>query len=232
MSTRIIAVVHSKGGVGKSTLAINLTHEIASRGKNVSLYDSDPQRTAVDFHHTRTSMKHLPVFDIQEIAPDQLHTVPKIAAGKDYAILDTPGSVSKSYREAISIADIILMPMIPGAAEIWAFKRAFNAIRELTTQKGKLVLVCYTQVPPQTSILNELAEEQEKLVNQYNVNFLDTFITRRECWRKSFFFGNTVKDATGKNHNEKAIAELAALYVELDETLNDFAVQQQKHKKS
>lgn len=196
----------------------------------MTLFDSDPQRTAVDFQRTRKSRNHVPAFDIQEMAHDEIHKVPQIAAGKDYAILDTPGSVSRSYREAISVADIILMPMIPGAAEFWAFKRAFNAIRELTAQSGKLVLVCYTQVPPRTSILADLAEEQEQITNDYSVNFLDTFITRRECWRNSFFYGNTVKDASGKNRNEKAIAELAALYLELDETLNDFA--QLRNKKS
>ena len=42
----VIAVVQGKGGVGKTTLAINLAGEIVSFGRSVGVVDADPQTVA------------------------------------------------------------------------------------------------------------------------------------------------------------------------------------------
>lgn len=55
----IIAITNSKGGVGKTTTALNLGAALAAEGQNASLIDNDPQgNLTAALGYTAGEMKH------------------------------------------------------------------------------------------------------------------------------------------------------------------------------
>lgn len=61
---KIIAVVNQKGGVGKTTTAINLGAALAETGKTVLLVDTDPQANATSGVGIDTEKIHGTLYDL------------------------------------------------------------------------------------------------------------------------------------------------------------------------
>ena len=86
MPTRVIAVANQKGGVGKTTTAVNLSACLAALGKPVLLFDLDPQANATSglglekiegASCYRTLLGEGTLLDkIQKTAYDQLEIIP------------------------------------------------------------------------------------------------------------------------------------------------------------
>jgi ATPases involved in chromosome partitioning len=55
---KVISLVHEKGGVGKTTLAINIAASLERIGKTVILFDTDPQRSLTEWYSVRTKKQN------------------------------------------------------------------------------------------------------------------------------------------------------------------------------
>lgn len=83
---KTIAVTNYKGGVGKTTISLNLAYTLASRGKRVLLIDMDPQGTLSSWTCAEVDGVEIPIVDIavktglsiaNVLVPEQLGSEPK-----------------------------------------------------------------------------------------------------------------------------------------------------------
>lgn len=95
----IVAVAGTKGGVAKTTTAVCLALEAASRGRDVVVIDLDPQGTAQEWIPELT--KHLPQL---QAAAD----ISAVAGGHDLVILDTPPGAAPQALAALEAADVVV----------------------------------------------------------------------------------------------------------------------------
>jgi chromosome partitioning protein len=107
----IIAVVAEKGGVGKTTIALDLAVTAVQKGHTVAVLDVDPQATASKWTDRRTT-EHpwvVPTHAVRLAAAiDQAK-----AQGVDFIVIDTPPHSATDAAEAARRADIILTPVEP-----------------------------------------------------------------------------------------------------------------------
>ena len=99
---RIIAVVNQKGGVGKTTTAVNLTAALAEAGKKVLLCDFDPQANATSgLGIDKRRIKH----SIYDVIINGLHPLDVVIETKYGDVLPATADLAGAGVELISMND-------------------------------------------------------------------------------------------------------------------------------
>lgn len=113
----IIALTNSKGGVGKSTIAVHLTVWWRDCGGRVGLVDADAQGSSSCW--LREAAPDIAVFRLQ--TPDEiLDQLPKLAAEFEHLVIDGPAGLSEVTRAILLVADLALLPCGPSLLDLRA----------------------------------------------------------------------------------------------------------------
>lgn len=119
---KLIALWHPKGGVGKTTIALNLAGCLTHQGKKVLVVDLDPQKSSL-WISDLTDHKGLG-FTVIDYYPDEKPDV-------DYIITDYPPRIEYLPSEAI-----ILAPVKPVAHEVAAL---IAALKRVNSKKHNII---------------------------------------------------------------------------------------------
>ena len=129
----IIVVANSKGGVGKSTLAVHLAAWLHEQGHTVTLADCDTQ-------HSSSQWIKEAVPEIQTVLladPDEiLDKLPTLGQKSDYVVADGPGSNTETSRALLLRADLAIVPCKASMLEVRALAQATNVLRQAQDIRG------------------------------------------------------------------------------------------------
>lgn len=132
---KIISIINLKGGVGKSTISINLAAYLSNSFK-VFLVDSDPQGSTSAWFRVRLKnypdKLHHKNLDSSEtsFSFEDLKTLKHKFKNYDYIIIDCPPEDDKIMRTALVISDYAIIPVTPSPFDITSSGKTFNIIEE------------------------------------------------------------------------------------------------------
>jgi chromosome partitioning protein len=124
----VIVVANPKGGVGKSTLAINVAGCLARAGHRVMLGDVDRQQSSRQWLKLRPAAAR-PI-EGWDVAADDIVRPPK---GTTHVVLDTPAGLHGKRLDAVmKIADQMLVPL---QASLFDIQATHAFVQELRTHR-------------------------------------------------------------------------------------------------
>ena len=207
----IVTVGNTKGGVGKTTLAVNIAIARALTGRDVWLIDGDRQGTAQTAIAIRAEAGHQPGIACATYpdGPTLRSQVQQQRAKFDDIVIDAGGRDSTALRAALTLSDVLLVPFQPRSYDVWALEDIAALIEEARSVRDGLrayaVLNCAD--PGEASADNVGAEEAVAQVPQ--LELLNAPIRRRKSFSNAAGQGLSVLEA--KPLDRKACDELNAL---------------------
>jgi chromosome partitioning protein len=124
----MLAVVHHKRSVGKTTLARQLATTLSLRGQRCLQIDADPQYRALDWSAIRPAPALWPVLGLPKAI---LHRdEPSLARDYETMVIDGPPRVVDTFRSALAVSEIALVPVQPSPLDVWAYAPMAALIKE------------------------------------------------------------------------------------------------------
>ncbi len=210
----LVLVGGEKGGVGKTTLTLNLAAMRARAGKDVLLVDADKQASANLWAGIRREAKVEPtVACVQKTGKTLGAEVSELAGRYTDVIIDAGGRDSVELRAALTVVRLAVFPLqasLFDAATLETLSQLVEMAQGFNPELVAGVLLNRTSTNRQ---VREADEARELIATYPNLHLMQSLVRDRIIYRKSVRDGLAVVEY--KPHDELADAEMQSLYEEV-----------------
>lgn len=211
----ILTVGNTKGGVGKTTLSVNIAIAQALKNRKVWLVDGDRQGTSLTSISIRDESGQLPALACSSYTDgSSLRTqVRHQSTLYDDIIIDAGGRDSTALRAALTLTDVLLVPFQPRSYDVWALGDIAELIDEANAVRDDLRVYAVLNLADPAGRGSDNADAAKAVAALTQFKYIDTPISKRKSFGNAASAGLAVYEM--KDKDAKAIKELDALMTRL-----------------
>ncbi len=207
----IVLVGAEKGGVGKSTIAVNLAVQLAREGADVVLVDADPQATAAKFAERRSDLRqsrsNLAAVHCVQRTGDVSATVRDLSGRYQVVIIDAGGRDSRELRTSLAVANLFLTPIRASQADLETLPTVNELVGLARGLNPALEAFAVLSMAPTNPSIREVADAKELLADFDQLQLANAVIRDRKVFRDALLEGLGVVEMD----NSQAKAEVQLL---------------------
>jgi chromosome partitioning protein len=182
----IISFVNQKGGVGKTTTAINLAISLKKKNYNLVFIDADPQGSAVQWHAIEGNKS----FEILH-HPSPIHAtdIRQLSMNYDYVIIDAPPAIGDISKAILAVTDLAIIPLSPSALDVWSCWGTLKMVDEIRPLNSDIeVKLLINRKIPGTKI----GRDSREAMKQFQMDVFNTELCQRVAFIDAMTSGVSV----------------------------------------
>lgn len=201
----VLTLTSRKGGCGKTVLAMVIAAALADQAVDVALLDADPNGSA---HRWVTTIRTgVPIRAHAEADAERLaELLPTLAERHAVLVIDTAGFGNQAATVAAAAADLVLVPVAPGEADVTEAQRTVSYVGGLarSIRRAIPVRLVVNRSRRQTTLSRHVLAELDRL----ELPRLKTIISEAVAYGEMSFSGALPESGP-------AVEEITALMAEL-----------------
>ena len=193
----VITMLSPKGGVGKTTAALILATELASKGSNVVMIDADPNFPLARWARKEGKPANIEV--IQEVDEDEIiGTIDAARKRADYVIVDLEGKASARATNSLMMSHLALIPIQGSELDAVEAARAFKIVRNAGTARERPLpfAAVLTRAPASARLWPRDLKAVVANLEGAGIPIIATALAERGAFRGLFSMGGTLAEMT------------------------------------
>lgn len=182
----IISFVNQKGGVGKSTAAINIAASLKRRNYKLMFIDADPQGSATQWQAVEDNN----AFEIlHHPEPVNKNDIEKLSQDYDYLVIDAPPAIGEITKSILAVTDLAILPLSPSSLDYWSCKGTLEMIDDAQLENPDLdVKFLINRKIPGTRV----GRQARASLDEFNMDILDAELCQRVAYIEAMTAGVSV----------------------------------------
>jgi len=198
----IISLNNIKGGVGKTTIAINMASFMASKGDKILLVDADPQGKVLQWQ----AMTDNNPFDAVHHPHDTLHLdIHALSMGYTHTVIDAPPGICKITMSALLASNLVIVPLEPSPLSTWLSSEIVGLIKDAGKHNRGLIGRFLISRRVAGTVVGR---DVRKILDAYGMGLIDTEISQRTDFVRSMLQGLSILEYAPKSDAAKEIRSL------------------------
>jgi chromosome partitioning protein len=198
----IIGLVNQKGGVGKTTIAVNLASCLSAKGNRLILIDADPQGSVLQWQtaggYNAFDVIHRP----KALSGPELKT---LVRGYQHAVIDAPPALGEIIRSTLTHSDLVIVPIGPSPLDIWSSKETLSLIQQVRKRHRRMkakLLIC------RKIARTRVGREAREAMETYDLDVFETEISQRIAYVEAMISGLPVLEYAPRSEAAEEIRRL------------------------
>lgn len=189
----IISFANPKGGAGKTTSALLLAGELASRGASIAIIDADPERWITQWGQLPGKPDSMTI--ISEVDEDNIvDHIEAASATAQFVIIDLEGTASLMVASAIGMSDLVIIPAQGASMDARGAAKTIRLIRNQERMTRRSILHSVLLTRTSAAVTSRALRHVRAQLDQAGIDVFSTAIVERAAYRDIFDYGGLLRD--------------------------------------